>query len=99
MTNDIESAIIIYRKGQQRAEPKVLKGGYTMANIISNAFDDYTNQYHAMRRYCEIVDDAEENVKGIGYVRRQMLHDTKNNTMYNAMLINGICVSWRKEAP
>ena len=99
MTNDIESAIIIYRKGQQRAEPKVLKGGYTMENVISNAFEYYTKQYHAMRRYCEIVDDAEENVKGVGYVRRQMLHDTKNNTIYNAMLINGICVSWRKEAP
>ena len=99
MTFQIESAIIIYRKGQQRAEPKVLKGGYTMENVISNAFEYYTKQYHAMRRYCEIVDDAEENVKGVGYVRRQMLHDTKNNTMYNAMLINGICVSWRKEAP
>ena len=70
-----------------------------MENVISNAFEYYTKQYHAMRRYCEIVDDAEENVKGVGYVRRQMLHDTKNNTMYNAMLINGICVSWRKEAP
>lgn len=35
MTNDIESAIIIYRKGQQRAEPKVLKGGYTMKKAIT----------------------------------------------------------------
>ena len=99
MTNDIESAIIIYRKGQQRAEPKALKGGYTMEKVISNAFNYYTEQYHAMRRYCEIVDDVEEKVEGIGYVRRQMLHDTKNNTTYNAMLINGICVSWKKEAP
>ena len=27
LTFQIKSAIIIYRKGQQRAEPKVLKGG------------------------------------------------------------------------
>ena len=97
MTFQIESAIIIYRKGQQRAEPKDLKGDYTMnENVISAAFDYYTEQYREHFKYCEILDDAEEKINGIGYVRRQMLYDRKDKVTYSAMKINGICVEWHK---
>lgn len=64
--------------------------------IISTAFDYYTEQYREHIKYCEILDDAEEKISGIGYVRRQMLYDRKDNITYSAMKINGICVEWHK---
>ena len=94
MTNDIESAIIIYRKGQQRAEPKVLKGGYTMNEMITKAFDEYTEKYKQARQYGDILRRVDEEIDGLGSVTIVTIATELDTNIYT--LINGRCVSVKR---
>lgn len=67
-----------------------------MENIISASFEHYTKQYNAMIGYCDILDDTEERIDGIGFVRIQLLALRGSKKTYKAMKINGICIDWHE---
>lgn len=94
MTFQIESAIIIYRKGQQRAEPKDLKGGYTMNEMITKAFDEYSEKYKQARNYGNILKRVDEEINGLGFVTMVTIATELDTNIYT--LINGWCVGIKR---
>ena len=63
-------------------------------NVISAAFDYYTEKYNQARQYGDILRRVDEEIDGLGFVTMVTIATELDTNIYT--LVNGWCVSVKR---